>query len=391
MDARRPSPQPGSSPHSSLGHPAPPAPTHPVPANRGPVNAAGANPAPANPRVAPSSPRPPDAEPAGGPVVTATPPRLFERVRLSLRARHFSRRTETAYLAWIRRYVLFNDKRHPDRLGASEVTGYLSHLANARHVSASTQNQAFSALLFLYREVLGRELAGLEDAPRARKPDRLPLVLAREEIHAVLRQLRGVPWLMCALMYGAGLRLLECCRLRVKDVDLLRLELSVYDGKGRKDRVTVLPGRLRESLRAHLARVQGQHLKDLEGAAGFVALPDALARKYPNANREWPWQWVFPASRVYVDEATAERRRHHIHESVLQREFAGAVRRAQLTKPATCHTLRHSFATHLLETGYDIRTIQELLGHSDVSTTMIYTHVINRGGRGVRSPLDLLG
>jgi integron integrase len=322
---------------------------------------------------------------------TPSPPRLLDRVRLSIRARHYSHRTEKAYLAWIRRFVLFHDNRQPDRLGAVEVRGYLSHLATTRHVSSSTQNQAFSAILFLYRDVLGRELVGLEDVSRAKRPERLPLVLAREEIDAVLRRLRGVPWLMCALMYGGGLRLLECCRLRVKDVDLLRHEITVHDGKGRKDRVTVLPERLCAPLRAHLERVRRQHLRDLDRDAGFVAMPDALDRKFPNASREWAWQWAFPAHRIHVDDATGERRRHHLHESVLQREFAAAVRAAELTKPATCHTLRHSFATHLLETGYDIRTIQELLGHSDVSTTMIYTHVVKRGGRGVRSPLDQLG
>ncbi|HXK12676.1 MAG TPA: integron integrase [Vicinamibacteria bacterium] len=317
------------------------------------------------------------------------PPRLLERVRLTLRARHFSRRTEQAYVAWIRRFVLFHGKRHPEGLGAPEVTGYLSHLASCREVSASTQNQAMSALLFLYREVLGRELAGLDAVPRARLPERLPVVLSREEVAAVLGFLHGTPRLMCALMYGSGLRLLECCRLRVKDVDLERLELVVHDGKGRKDRVTVLPARLVPPLRDHLGRVRRQHEADLEGRAGFVALPGALARKFKNASREWPWQWVFPATRVHSDAATGERRRHHLHETVLQREFAAAVRAAKLTKNASCHTLRHSFATHLLETGYDIRTIQELLGHSDVSTTMVYTHVLNRGARGVRSPLDL--
>jgi integron integrase len=256
-------------------------------------------------------------------------------------------------------------------------------------VSASTQNQAFSALLFLYREVLGRELAGLDKVPRARPPERLPIVLSREEVVAVLGRMRGTPRLMATLMYGAGLRLLECCRLRVKDVDFARQELLVRDGKGRRDRVTVLPAQLVPPLRAHLGRVERQHQADLEGNAGFVALPGALARKYPNARQEWPWQWVFPATRIHTDTATGERRRHHLHETVLQREFAAAVRAARLAKPATCHTLRHSFATHLLENGYDIRTIQELLGHADVSTTMIYTHVLNRGGRGVRSPLDL--
>jgi integron integrase len=322
--------------------------------------------------------------------VTPPPPRLLDRVRLCVRARHYSRSTEQSYVGWIRRFILFHNKRHPDRLGAIDVSGYLSHLASNRHVSASTQNQAFSAILFLYRDVLGRELVGLADTPRAKRPERLPLVLAREEVAAVLRQLHGRSWLMCSLMYGAGLRLMECCRLRVKDVDFARQEVGIHDGKGRKDRVSVLPGKLGPPLRAHLERVQRQHAADLGGHAGFVALPDALARKYPNANREWPWQWVFPASRIHVDPDTGERRRHHLDESVLQREFAAAVRAAGLTKPATCHTLRHSFATHLLETGYDIRTIQELLGHSDVSTTMIYTHVLNRGGQGVRSPLDLM-
>ena len=323
------------------------------------------------------------------PTVVPPAPRLLDRVRNVLRARHFSRRTEEAYVAWIRRFILFHGKRHPDGLGAPEVAWFLSHLASRGQVSASTQNQAFSALLFLYREVLGRELAGLDKVPRARLPERLPVVLSRDEVLGVLGRMRGTPRLMASLMYGAGLRLLECCRLRVKDVDFARQELIVRDGKGRKDRVTVLPARLLPPLSAHLERVQRQHLADLDGNAGYVALPGALARKYPNASREWAWQWVFPATRVHTDGATGERRRHHLHETVLQRAFAAAVRAAQLTKPATCHTLRHSFATHLLETGYDIRTIQELLGHSDVSTTMVYTHVLNRGGRGVRSPLDL--
>jgi integron integrase len=315
---------------------------------------------------------------------------LLRRVRTALRSRHYSPRTEKAYLGWIRRYVSYYGLRHPALLGAPEISAYLAHLATSGQVSASTQNQAFSAILFLYRVVLGQKLDGLADTPRARLPTRLPLVLAREEVHAVLRRMRGVPWLMCALMYGSGLRVLECCRLRVKDVDLHRAEITVRDGKGRKDRRTVLPHRLAPLLIQHLQRVELLHQRDLEGAAGYVALPDALARKYENASREWPWQWVFPARRVYHDPESGERRRHHLHETVLQRAFAEAVRAARLSKPATCHTLRHSFATHLLEAGYDIRTIQELLGHSDVSTTMIYTHVLNRGGRGVRSPLDVV-
>jgi integron integrase len=325
-----------------------------------------------------------------GPRAPSCLPELLRRVRLALRTRHYSRRTEKAYAAWVRRFVHFHGARDPADLGAPEVTGYLGHLAAVGRVSASTQNQAFSALLFLYRDVLGRELAGLADTPRAKRPERLPLVLAPEEVRAVLRRMHGVPHLMSSLMYGAGLRLLECCRLRVKDVDFARNEITVHDGKGRKDRVTVLPARLVPPLRDHLERVERRFLGDLEGEAGYVALPDALDRKYPNASREWAWQWVFPASRIHVDGETGERRRHHLHETVLQRAFAVAVREAGLTKPASCHTLRHSFATHLLENGYDIRTIQELLGHADVSTTMIYTHVLNRGGRGVRSPLDLL-
>jgi integron integrase len=340
--------------------------------------------------------RPADRTPLPGSSATtaAGPPssfrHLLDRVRVALRTRHYSRRTEKAYTAWVRRFALFHGKRHPAELGAPEVTGYLAHLAAVGKVSASTQNQAFSALLFLYRDVLGRELAGLADTPRAKRPERLPLVLAPAEVRAVLRRMQGLPLLMSSLMYGAGLRLLECCRLRVKDVDFTRHEITVHDGKGRKDRITVLPDRLVPQLQGHLDRVQWQFLADLEGEAGYVELPDALARKYPNAPREWAWQWVVPARGIHVDAVTGERRRHHLHETVLQRAFTAAVREAGLSKPASCHTLRHSFATHLLETGYDIRTIQELLGHADVSTTMVYTHVLNRGGRGVRSPLDLL-
>jgi len=335
----------------------------------------------------------PGSAPARGRAVpqrdsAATPPSLLERVRRAIHARHYSPRTEKAYVGWIRRYVLFHGKRHPETLGAAEVSQFLSHLATRARVSASTQNQAFSALLFLYREVLGRELSGLEEVVRAKRPVRLPLVLNRQEVQGVLSRLRGVPCLMASLMYGAGLRLLECCRLRVKDLELARGEITVRDGKGRKDRVTVLPAKLAEPLRTHLETVRRQHELDLASGAGTVALPDALDRKYRRAEREWAWQWVFPATRLHLDPETGELRRHHLHESVVQREFAIAVRAAGIAKPATCHTLRHSFATHLLEGGYDIRTIQELLGHSDVSTTMIYTHVLNRGGHGVRSPLD---
>jgi integron integrase len=321
---------------------------------------------------------------------SATAQGLLERVRQVVRARHYSPRTEKAYIAWIRRFIFFHGRRHPDALGAPEVAGYLSHLAAQQNVSSSTQTQAFAAILFLYRDVLGHNLVGLDDVARARRPVRVPLVLARDEVRAILRRMSGTPLLMCSLMYGSGLRLLECCRLRVKDVDFDRSEITVHDGKGRKDRVTVLPARLMPALQAQLRRTQQQYLADLDGQAGYVALPYALDRKYPNASREWPWQWFFPASRIHIDAETRQRRRHHLHESLLQRAFASAVRAAGLAKPASCHTLRHSFATHLLETGCDIRTIQELLGHTDVSTTMIYTHVLNWGGRGVRSPLDLL-
>jgi integron integrase len=269
-----------------------------------------------------------------------------------------------------------------------EVTRFLSSLATAGRVSASTQNQALSALLFLYEEVLRVKLDWLRGVVRARRPVRVPVVLTRIEVDDILARLQGTCWIMASLLYGAGLRLLECVRLRVKDIDFARNEITVRDGKGRKDRVTLLPARTKDALALHLDRVRKQHTRDLENGDGSVELPGALARKYPQACREWGWQWVFPATRFHFAAGTAERRRHHLHESVLQRAIKEAVRQAGLAKPASCHTLRHSFATHLLESGYDIRTIQELLGHSDVSTTMIYTHVLNRGGRGVRSPLD---
>ncbi len=315
-------------------------------------------------------------------------PRLLDRVRAAIRVKHYSRRTEKAYVGWIRRFVLFHGKRHPATLGAAEVTAFLSHLAVRRRVSASTQNQALCALLFLYREVLEMDLPWLDELVRAKRPQRVPVVLDRAEVRALLAHLHGTPWLVASLLYGAGLRLLEAMRLRVKDVDFQRREIVVRDGKGAKDRRTLLPGSVRRPLAEHLRRVRRQHVADLATGRGEAPLPVSLARKYPAAGREWGWQWVFPATRHYRDPATGRRRRHHLHESVVQRAVKRAAREAGLVKPATCHTLRHSFATHLLEAGYDIRTIQELLGHRDVSTTMIYTHVLNRGGRGVRSPLD---
>jgi len=315
-------------------------------------------------------------------------PKLLDQVHTALRARHYSRRTEKSYVRWILRFILFNGKRHPADMGEREITSFLSMLATRRKVSASTQNQALSAILFLYRVVLLQKFDWLDGIVKAKRPVRLPIVLSREEVKAILGHMRGTPWLMASLMYGAGLRLLECARLRVKDVDFSMGEITVRDGKGRKDRVTMLPYALRAPLAEHIEQVKRQHDKDLRRKLGSVELPDSLERKYPRAAWEWGWQWVFPATKFYLDRASGRYRRHHLHESVVQRAMKEAVRMAGIAKPASCHTLRHSFATHLLEAGYDIRTIQELLGHSDVSTTMIYTHVLNKGGRAVRSPLD---
>ena len=315
-------------------------------------------------------------------------PRLLDRVREAIRARHYSRRTEKAYVDWIKRYIFFHNKRHPMEMGAGEVTAFLTALAVQGRVAASTQNQALSALLFLYREVLGVQLPWLDDLVRAKSPQRLPVVMTREEVRTVLGRLDGVPRLMAVILYGAGLRLLECCRLRVQDVDFGMNQIVIRDGKGHKDRVTMLPAAVKASLATHLERVREQHQADLRHGAGWVELPWALARKYPNAGREWAWQWVFPATRIYVDRVTAQRRRHHLHESVLQRAVKIVVRGAGIGKRATCHTFRHSFATHLLEDGHYIRPVQELLGHRDVATTKIYTHVLNRGPAAVRSPVD---
>jgi integron integrase len=322
--------------------------------------------------------------------VDASSPKLLDRVREATRLRHYSERTEQAYVAWSRRFIVFHGRRHPWELGEREVTAFLSSLATSGS-SASTQNQALSAILFLYGVVLGQRLGWMNDIVRARRPMRLPVVLSRDEVSSVLSHLHGAVWLMASLLYGAGLRLLECAELRVKDLNFDRGELTVRDGKGGKDRVTMLPAALKGPLRDHLAHVKAQHKADVAAGRGSVALPGALRIKCPGAPVEWAWQWVFPATRFHVDLATGERRRHHLHESVLQRAVKDAVRAAGIARPATCHSLRHSFATHLLVAGYDIRTIQELLGHRDVSTTMIYTHVLNQGGRGVRSPLDQLG
>ncbi len=315
-------------------------------------------------------------------------PRLLDQVREAIRRRYFSRRTEQAYVHWTRRFVYFHGKRHPRDLGEAEVTAFLNDLAVKRGVAAGTQNQALSALLFLYKEVLGRELAWLDGLERAKRPPRLPVVLTRAEVERLLAQLTGARWLLASLMYGSGPRVMECLRLRVKDVDLDYRQILVRDGKGEKDRVTMLPEKLVEPVRAHLERVRALHARDLREGYGEVHLPYALARKYPRAGREWAWQYLFPSKNRSADPDDGVIRRHHLDESVPQRAVKEAVRGAGIAKRVSCHTLRHSFATHLLEGGYDIRTVQELLGHSDVSTTMIYTHVLNQGGRGVKSPLD---
>ena len=319
------------------------------------------------------------------------PKKLLEQVRDVMRFKHYSLRTERTYGDWIARFIRFHSKRHPAGMGATEVGVFLTHLAREGKVSASTQNQALSALLFLYKEVLKQKIDWIEDVERAKKPSRLPVVLTRDEVHKIFSHLHGTPRLMAGLLYGSGLRLMECVRLRIKDVDFGYARITVRDGKGAKDRVTMLPVNLAAPLQRHLAIVRARHEQDLAEGVGEVFLPDALERKYPRAAREWAWQYVFPSSRLSLDPRggpEAARRRHHVDETGLQQAVKKAVRASGVAKLASCHSFRHSFATHLLENGYDIRTVQELLGHKDVSTTMIYTHVLNKPGVGVRSPLD---
>lgn len=314
--------------------------------------------------------------------------KLLDRVRNAIRMRHYSRRTEDAYVYWIRRYIIFHKKVHPSTMGAPEISAFLTWLAVEQRLSASTQNQAFCAVLFLYRAVLQVEVGAIAQMPRARMPTRLPVVLSREEMSRVLQRLPGTMWIVGTLLYGAGLRLPECLELRVKDVDFDLNQLLVRRGKGQKDRRTMLPGVVKEGLRAHLVEVKTQHERDLIDGVGRVVLPFALDRKYPNASTEWGWQFVFPAARICRDPAWGPPSRFHLHESAVQKAMARAARDAGMTKRVGPHTFRHSFATHLLEAGYDIRTVQELLGHADVTTTMVYTHVLNRGALGVRSPAD---
>ncbi len=315
-------------------------------------------------------------------------PKLLEQMREQIRLRHYSIRTESVYMDWVRRFIRFHKYRHPLELGGPEVEAFLTHLAVRRDVSVSTQNQALSSILFLYQKVLHVELPWLENVVRAKRPQRLPVVLTRAEVSSVFSQLDGSMWLIANLLYGSGMRLMEALRLRVKDVEFTRYEIVIRDGKGNKDRITMLPLTLAMPLKLHLERVRALHQQDLVEGFGITKLPYALARKYPHAASDWGWQFVFPSKNRSEDPRSGNIYRHHVHEKTVQRAMRNAVRGVGLTKPATPHTLRHSFATHLLESGQDIRTVQELLGHSDVKTTQIYTHVLNRGGLAVISPLD---
>ena len=317
-------------------------------------------------------------------------PKLLEQVRQAIQVRHMSPKTSSADVGWIRRYILFHNKRHPSEMSEPEVREFLTHLAVNGHVAASTQNQALSALLFLYDKVLDRPLDHVQGVVRAKRPQRLPVVMTVDEVRTVLEQLSGVKRLVCEVLYGGGLRLEEALHMRVKDLDFGANQITVRDGKGRVDRVTMLPLAIQPCIREHLDRVRDLHQRDLSDGFGRTTMPDALARKYPNANRQWCWQYVFPSTRICRDRKTGLTYRYHLHDSTMSDVIHAAVVASGVTKSVSSHTFRHSFATHLLAAGYDIRTVQELLGHKDVRTTMIYTHVLNRGGRGVESPLDRL-
>jgi integron integrase len=316
------------------------------------------------------------------------PVKLLDRVRQRIRLKGYSIRTEKAYSEWIKRYILFHNKRHPNEMGKQEIEAFLSHLVVNRNVAPSTQNQAFNAILFLYEQVLEKSMPEDISAIRSKKPARVPTVMTPEETRRVISAMQGTHQLMAEVLYGCGLRLIECVRLRVKDIDFALNQVIVRDGKGHKDRITVLPRKFRQSIQVHLIDVRKLHEKDLQEGYGRVFLPYALARKFPGADRQWGWQYVFPSKTLSVDPRSGIRRRHHIHGSSMRKSLKAAARQAGIVKPISCHTLRHSFATDLLANGYDIRTIQDLLGHKDVSTTMVYTHVLNRGGKGVVSPLD---
>lgn len=318
------------------------------------------------------------------------PPKLLDQLRERIRAKHYSIRTEQAYADWAKRFILFHHKKHPKDMGVAEVEAFLTHLAVERNVSASTQNQAKAALLFLYKEVLEMDLPWLKEVVEAKAAKRLPVVLTPREVAALLAEMNGTMWLVASLLYGTGMRLLEGLRLRVKDIEFERREIIVREGKGNKDRVTMLPENLLLPLRDQLAKAKHLHDIDLQAGFGAVYLPDALERKYPNANKAWGWQYVFPSPQRSADPRSGVERRHHLYEQTVQKAVRIAAQRANIAKPVSPHVLRHSFATHLLQNGYDIRTVQELLGHQDVSTTMIYTHVLNKGGKAVVSPLDKL-
>ncbi len=317
-------------------------------------------------------------------------PKLLDQLRDKIRTKHYSIRTEKSYLDWNRRFILFHNKKHPQDMGAAEVEQFLTHLAVKLRVASSTQNQALSAILFLYKQVLGIELPWLNNVTRAKRPKRLPVVFSKNEIKAVMANLDGVHWIMANLLYGAGLRLMECLRLRVKDVDFDYQQITIRNGKGMIDRVTMLPKIIENHLQRHLEKAKIIHTRDLTEGYGEVYLPNALERKYPSANKEWGWQYVFHSKKRSLDPRSGKIRRHHLDEKALQRTVKKAIRAARITKAGSCHSLRHSFATHLLESGYDIRTVQELLGHKDIRTTMIYTHVLNKGGKCVISPADML-